>query len=91
MIHEERLSTQIREGKLEFIDKRGRKLPSVPPSAATGRELEELDLCLHDADLHIDPSVSAGHWDGEPMDLADSLTWMLLAHSEPDQSARPST
>ena len=35
MIHEERLSTQISEGKIEFIDQRGRKLPRVPPSAAT--------------------------------------------------------
>jgi len=91
MIHEERLSTRISEGKIVFIDQRGRKLPGVPPSAATGRDLEELDLYLRDADLHIDPSVSAGHWDGEPMDLADSLTWMFIAHSEPAQSARPST
>jgi hypothetical protein len=79
MIHEGTLCVAIQTGKLVFSDKQGRNIPAAPCSAATGRDLEELELFLRDEDLHIDPSLTAPKWDGAPMDLADSLAWMFIA------------
>jgi hypothetical protein len=79
MIHEGTLCAAVQTGKLVFSDKSGRNIPAAPCSAATGRDLEELELFLRDADLHIDPSLTAPKWDGTPMDLADSLAWMFIA------------
>jgi hypothetical protein len=86
MIHEGTLCAAVQNGKLVFSDKSGRNIPAAPCSAATGQDLEELELFLRDADLHIDPSLTTPKWDGAPMDLADSLAWMFIA----DHSAQPS-
>jgi hypothetical protein len=85
MIHEGKLSTELRAGKITFVNRRGPLLES-PPSAATGHDLEELELFLRDAELYIDPSTAAPRWDGAPMDLADTLAWMFLA-----EQTRPTT
>jgi hypothetical protein len=87
MIHEGTLCAAVQNGKLVFSDKSGRNIPATPCSAATGRDLEELELFLRDADLHIDPSLTAPKWDGAPMNLADSLAWMFIA----DQTRVPCT
>jgi hypothetical protein len=79
MIHEGTLCAEIRDGKLMFVDKKGRNIPAAPACSATGNDLEELELFLREADLHIDPSMSMPKWDGVPMDLADSLAWMFIA------------
>ncbi|PRQ09322.1 HNH endonuclease signature motif containing protein [Enhygromyxa salina] len=79
MIHECSLSCEIRDGKLVFLDQRGRDIPATPASAATGYDLEELELFLREADLHIDPAMTAPKWDGRPVDLADTLGWLFIA------------
>src|SRR5690606_7094489 len=54
MIHEGRLTSQIREGKIVFADAQKREMPAVPPSTATGHDLVDLELFLRDADLDLD-------------------------------------
>jgi hypothetical protein len=66
MIHEGKLSTAIRERKIVFADQKGRDIPGVPSSAASGHDLEELELFLREAELYLDPS-------------SEMLDWMLLA------------
>jgi hypothetical protein len=88
MIHEGTLCAAVQNGTIVFSDKTGRDIPAAPCSAATGRDLEELELFLRDADLHIDPSLTAPKWDGAPMDLADSLAWMFIADQTRAQSPR---
>jgi hypothetical protein len=78
MIHEGRLESRICEGKIEFVDARGRAMPAVAASVATGYELEELERFLGDADLYIDGST-APTWDGTRVGIAEALDWMLLA------------
>jgi hypothetical protein len=91
MIHEGTLFTEIRSGKIVFSDQQGRGIPATPKSAATGQDLEELELFLRDADLHIDSSINEPKWDGAPMDLADSLAWMFIADPGPyPQAPAPS-
>jgi hypothetical protein len=86
MIHEGTLRSEIRDGKIVFSDQRGRSISTAPPSAATGQDLEALELFLRDADLHIDPSMTMPKWDGAPMNLADSLSWMFIAdHTRGDR------
>ena len=79
MIHEGALHTEVRDGEVIFIDQRGHDMPYAPDCAATGHDLEELDRFLDQADLHIDPSINPPKWDGTPMNLADSLSWMFIA------------
>jgi hypothetical protein len=79
MIHEGALVVAIRAGKIAFVDQRGRDIPAAPACAATGHDLEELELFLREADLHIEPSTNAPKWDGTRMDLSDSLAWMFIA------------
>ena len=62
-------------GRVVFLDRRGHVIPRFPATAAS---LAELEHYLHEADLHIDPSLTAPKWDGRPMDLHDSLSWMLM-------------
>jgi len=81
MIHEDKLFTEVRDGKFAFFDQQHREIPQAPPSAATGRELEELDGFLQDVNLHIDPSTNYPKWDGTPMRLGETLDWMLMARS----------
>jgi hypothetical protein len=81
MIHEDKLFTEVRDGKFVFFDQQRREIPQTPPSAATGRELEGLDGFLENANLHIDPSTNYPKWDGTPMRLGESLDWMLMARS----------
>jgi hypothetical protein len=88
MIHEGTLGADIRDGKIVFSDQRGRNIPAAPPSAATGDDLEALELFLRDADLHIDPSMTMPKWDGVPMDLAESLAWMFIADQTRNFGAR---
>lgn len=87
MIHEGRLSTEIRNDKIMFVDQRGADIPEVPRSAASGRDLEELELFVREADLHLDPSINAPRWDGRPMDLAESLAWLFIARQDTPASA----
>ncbi|MFO7567833.1 MAG: hypothetical protein R6X02_34655 [Enhygromyxa sp.] len=78
MIHEGRLESEICEGKIVFVDGRGRALPAVAASAATGVELEELERFLRGADMYVDGST-APTWDGSRVGIAEALDWMLLA------------
>jgi hypothetical protein len=78
MIHEGRLESRISAGKIVFVDGRGRAMPAVAASVATGNELEQLEQSLRDADLYIDGST-APTWDGSRVGIAEALDWMLLA------------
>ncbi|MFO7561662.1 MAG: DUF222 domain-containing protein [Enhygromyxa sp.] len=78
MIHEGRLESRICEDKIMFVDTRGRALPVVAASGATGDDLEELDRFFRDADLYIDGST-APTWDGSRAGIAEALDWMILA------------
>jgi hypothetical protein len=82
MIHEGSLRSELREGKIIFVDQRGRDIPDVPRIVTTGQELEALDQFLSDTNVHVDASTNAPKWDGVPMDLADTLAWMLMAESD---------
>jgi hypothetical protein len=77
MIHEGRLESRICEGKIVFVDGRGRAMPAVASKGA-GEGLEELERFLRDTDLYIDAST-APTWDGRRVGIAEALDWMLLA------------
>jgi len=81
MIHDNKLFTEVRDGKFVFLDQQRREIAHAPPSAATGLELEELDHFMQDVNLHIDPSTNYPKWDGTPMRLGETLDWMLMARS----------
>jgi hypothetical protein len=83
MIHEGSLRAELRGDNIIFVDQRGRDMPSVPRVIATGKELEALEQFLNDEHLHIDASTNEPKWDGVPMDLADTLAWMLMAEPDP--------
>jgi hypothetical protein len=85
MIHEGKLSSAIQEGRIVFADQKGRDMPGVPSSAASGHDLEELELFLRDAELHLDPSINQSKWDGTHVEVSEMLDWMLLA----EQPKRP--
>jgi hypothetical protein len=34
---------------------------------------------MNDADVHVEANTNAPKWDGAPIDLADTLAWMLMA------------
>jgi hypothetical protein len=51
----------------------------------SGQELEAVERFLAHADVHVDASTNEPRWDGVPMNLADTLAWMLMAAAEPDQ------
>jgi hypothetical protein len=85
MIHEGKLSSAIQEGRIVFADQQGRDMPGVPPSAASGHDLEELELFLREAELHLDPSINLSKWDGTHVEVGEMLDWMLLA----EQPKRP--
>jgi hypothetical protein len=78
-LHEGKLSIEIRDGNIAFIDERGRDIPDVPRCAATGQDLEELEQFLREADVHIDPSTTDPKWDGRALDLDEVLAWMDVA------------
>src|SRR5690606_17228380 len=78
MIHEGRLTSQIREGKIVFADAQKREMPAVPPSTATGHDLVDLELFLRDADLDLDGNTAVT-WDGTHVGVAEMLDWMLIA------------
>ena len=90
MIHEGELAVKLQPGespaceRVAFIDQRDRVIPRFP---ATSASLDELEHWLREADVHIDPALTAPKWDGRPMDLQDSLTWMLMG---PDPRLRGS-
>jgi hypothetical protein len=79
MIHEGKLGSEVREGKIVFVDRRGRAMDGVPPSGASGRDLEELDVFLREVDVHVDASTTLSRWDGSRVALGEMLDWMLLA------------
>src|SRR5690606_14433596 len=89
MIHEGALAVKLQPGespaceRVVFIDQRDRVIPRFP---ATSANLDELEHWLREADVHIDPALTVPKWDGWPMDLRDSLTWMLMG---PDPRLRP--
>jgi hypothetical protein len=85
MIHEGTLSSGIRAGRIVFADQKGRDIPGVPPSGASGHDLEELELFLREAELHLDPSTNLSKWDGTHVDVGEMLDWMLIA----EQPKRP--
>ena len=81
MIHEGALAVDLQPGespaceRVVFADQRDRVIPRFP---ATSANLDELEHWLREADVHIDPALTQPKWDGRPMDLQDSLTWMLM-------------
>jgi hypothetical protein len=79
MFHEGKLSSAIQAGKIVFADQKGRDIPGVPLSAASGHDLEDLELFLHEAELRLDPSINMSKWDGTHVDVGEMLDWMLLA------------
>ena len=82
MIHEGELRVEVRGGELVFVGVRtGRELPARPPKVATGRELEQLERFLDEAGVQLGPSTNEPRWDGSAMNLAESLDWLLLAHT----------
>jgi hypothetical protein len=83
MIHEGSLHSELRDGKIIFVDRRGRDIANVPNVITSGQELEALDRFMSDANVHVDASTNEPKWDGVPMKLADTLAWMLMA--EPNQ------
>jgi hypothetical protein len=85
MIHEGKLSSAIREGRIVFADQKGRDIPGVPLSAASGQDLEDLEMFLRQAELHLDPSINLSKWDGTHVEVSEMLDWMLLA----EQPKRP--
>ncbi|MFO7565476.1 MAG: DUF222 domain-containing protein [Enhygromyxa sp.] len=78
MIHEGRMESRICEGKVVFVDARGRAMPAVAASGATKDDPDQLERFLRDEDLHIDPST-APTWDGSRVGIAEALDWILLA------------
>ena len=70
---------------MSFLETTGRP-PSVPVSVASGHDLEELELFLREAELHLDPSINMSKWDGTHVEVSEMLDWMLLA----EQPKRPS-
>jgi hypothetical protein len=79
MIHEGKLSSAIREGRIVFADQKGRDIPGVPSAVASGHDLEDLELFLREAELHLDSSINMSKWDGTHVDVGEMLDWMLLA------------
>jgi hypothetical protein len=79
MIHEGKLSAEIRDQKIVFLDQRDRPIPALPPHAATGHDLEELDQFLREADLHIDANTIPNKWDGTHVGISEILDWMFIA------------
>lgn len=79
MIHEGQLSSEIRDGRIVFVDGAGRSMLNVPPSVARGCELEELEIYLRDADVHVDGQTAQGKWDGTQVAVAEMLDWVLMA------------
>jgi hypothetical protein len=79
LIHEGKLSAEVRDDKIVFIDRTGRKIPAVPPSAATGHDLDELEMFLREADLHIDANTIRNEWDGRHVSISEILDWMFVA------------
>ncbi|MFO7563035.1 MAG: DUF222 domain-containing protein [Enhygromyxa sp.] len=79
MIHEGKLGSEVREGKIVFVDRRGRAMDAVPPSGASGRDLEELEVFLREEDVHVDASTTLSRWDGSRVALGEILDWMLIA------------
>jgi hypothetical protein len=41
--------------------------------------LEELELFLREAELHLDPSINLSKWDGTHVEVGEMLDWMLMA------------
>jgi hypothetical protein len=76
LIHEGKLSIEVRANRLLFLDDKGRVIPNAPAAAATGQDLEELERFLRDADLDIDASTNFPRWDGTPLVVAEALAWM---------------
>jgi hypothetical protein len=79
LIHEGKLSAEIRNEKIVFLDRHHRAIPGVPPRVASGHELEELELFLREADLHIDPTTMRNEWDGSHVGIGEMLHWMFIA------------
>jgi hypothetical protein len=79
LIHEGKLSAEVRDDKIVFLDRRGQAIPGVAPSAASGHELEELEQFLREADLHVDASTMKNKWDGTHVSVEEILDWMLIA------------
>jgi hypothetical protein len=80
MVHEGELSLEREPtGALTFRTARGLPLTGAPAMPITGEELDELERFFEDADLHLDPSTNMPRWDGRPLDLADSVSWLLMA------------
>jgi hypothetical protein len=91
MIHEGKLSAAIRDQKIVFLDQRSRHIPALPPLAATGHDLEELDQFLRDADLHIDASTIPNEWDGTHVGISEILDWMFIAEQTRATTSPPAS
>jgi hypothetical protein len=91
LIHEGKLSAEVRDDKIVFLNQRGRAIPGVAPSAASGHDLEELEVFLREADLHLDASTISNKWDGTRVGLDEILDWMFIAEQTRTQPPRSAT
>jgi hypothetical protein len=89
MIHEGELTlTREPSGALRFQNASGLSLTGAPARPISGEELDELERFFEDADLHLDPSTNMPRWDGRPLDLADSVSWLLMADPRREGESR---
>jgi hypothetical protein len=79
MLHEGKLSAEIRDQQIVFRNQMGREVPGVPPSSANGHELEELERCLREAEVYVDAETTLSKWDGSKVALAEMLDWVFVA------------
>jgi hypothetical protein len=79
MLHEGELRAEICDQQIVFRNQTGRELPNVPPSRATGHELEELDRYLQEAELDVDAESTLSKWDGSKVRVAEMLDWVFIA------------
>jgi hypothetical protein len=88
-VHEGNLSVHLRNGKLEFENRYGLNLASVPERCD---DFEAIERWLHTVEPGFD-RVGTPVWDGSPLHLAESIDWMYIAQNgriANDQPAAPS-
>ena len=79
MLHEGKLSAEVRDQQIVFRNPIGRAIPGVAPSAATGGELEALERWMRAAELKVEAETGLSGWDGRKVALAEMLDWMFIA------------
>ena len=79
MLHEGKLSAEVRAQQIVFRNQLGREMTGAPSAATTSHELEELERYLQMAELHVDADTPRNDWDGSKVALAEMLDWMFIA------------